>query len=619
MTDEKLCKHSVRVNKNINYNIIMSNLYQFYPYFTGVILFFIMKMKKYYKSKQKSIKYDVMVNNSIDRYDVNVNTNLDEVINNSIYTILFGGLGNQLFMLFNTISLAKKYGKKFYIHFDENYQQNYKKERNVLRKSCFDYQIFKNIDFKKIDTDKNNFKIIQEQKFMYHPIVFDKSDDNYQISGYYQSYKYFWEYKEEIKKYIYIDNTIIDKIKKIFNSYNKKILSIHIRLGDYTKLQNYHYIAPVEYYQKSLSEYDLDKYQIILFSDDSKKADEILKPLNLNYIKADDLFSSDEDQFYMLALSHVKICAASSFSLMSCYFNDIFEFVDDCEYIFPEKWFGPNGPEYNILDLTILNDTKFIEEGLLVKEFTCKNKYVVKNLKGINYDITLVSGYWVLQKNKFNNSKYNEWFNNTLTVNSPLIFFSDSISIINLVKKIRKKLPTYYVVLDMNQFVTNKYKDLFIIDNIHCPSKELNMVWNEKIFLLQKSLEINPFNSNFYCWYDAGLCLFRDRKIPEIKLDSSFLNKNKISFTNPSHIKKYEQNKLKDYGYHYVTGTAYIIPKKIIPIVTKKYKQYLDNYVDDKFLWTDQVIWTHIYNDYPELFENIGEGYGYLILKLMNY
>ena len=174
-----------------------------------------------------------------------------------------------------------------------------------------------------------------------------------------ENFKYFWDYKEEIKKYIYIDYNKINKIKNLFTSYKKKILSIHIRLGDYTKLTNYHYNAPFEYYQKALSEYNLDEYQLILFSDDSKKADEILNPLNLNYIKADNLFCDDEDQFYMLALSNVKICAASSFSLMSCYFNDIFKFVDDCEYIFPEKWFGKEGPDYNIFDLIDANNKRY--------------------------------------------------------------------------------------------------------------------------------------------------------------------------------------------------------------------------------------------------------------------
>jgi hypothetical protein len=542
----------------------------------------------------------------------------EQEINNSIYTIIVGGLGNQLFMIFNIISLAKKYGKQFYISFDENYQKHYKEQKGVLRKNCINYNLFKNIDFCKININENNFKNIQEKGYMYDEVIIDNSDDNYQISGYFQSYKYFWKYREEIKKYIYIDNDRINEIKRKFSSYNKKILSIHIRLGDYTNLQNYHYNAPIEYYQKALSEYNLDEYQIIIFSDDIKLANEKIKHLKINYINADDLFTDDEDQFLMLSLSDVKICCASTFSLMACYFNEIFNFVDDCDNIFPEKWFGIDGPDYNIFDLLLLKNTKFMEPDLLIPEITSKNNYIIKNLTGINYDITLVSGYWCLNKSKFNNYKYVEWFNNSLCINSPLIFFSDNISTINLVKKIRKNLPTYYVILDMNKFVTQKYKDLFIIDNRQSPSKELNMIWNEKIFLVQKSLEINPFNSNFYCWYDAGLCLFRDRKIPEIKLDSSFLNKNKISFTNPSHIKKYEQNKLKNYGYHYVTGT-YIIPKNIISKITKIYESYLNKYVDDKFLWTDQIIWTHIYNDYPELFENIGEGYGYAVLKLMGY
>ena len=70
------------------------------------------------------------------------------------------------------------------------------------------------------------------------------------------------------------------------------------------------------------------------------------------------MFSDDEDQFFMLSLSDVKICAASTFSLMSCYLNDIFKFVEDCEYVFPEKWFGPSGPDYNMYDILDFNNEK---------------------------------------------------------------------------------------------------------------------------------------------------------------------------------------------------------------------------------------------------------------------
>ena len=523
-------------------------------------------------------------------------TNLNKK-KNKLYTTLCGGLGNQLFQFFNLISLSKEYYMDFDLCFDRNYKKHPSSEK---------YSFFKNITFNELtNEDLINYEIYQEPEFKYNKILLNNK--NYQIKGYFQSYKYFINYKDEIKKYIYIDNDKVTQIRDKFNSYGKKILSIHMRLTDYIKHSEIHYNTPVEYYKNALEKYNLNEYQIILFSDDFKLANSMLKDLNLNYINANELFEDDEDQFYMLALSNVSVCPNSSFSLMSCYFNEIFNFVDGSEHTFPETWFAKKGPDYNIHDLIIFNHTNFIKS---------KNNFIIKNLKGINNDVTLVSGYWALNNSKFTNLKYIAWFINSLSVKSPLVFFTDSQSTIDFIKEVRKDLPTHFVLLELNEFETYKYKDLFIIDPIQCPSKELNMIWNEKIFLIQKSYNINPFNSNYYCWYDAGMCRFRDIKIPENKLNSSFLKNDKISFTNPHHVTKFEKNKLKNYGYHYITGT-YIIPRNIILRITKIYKDYLAKYVDNKNLWTDQVIWTHIYSDYPELFENISQGYGYIILKLL--
>ena len=52
-------------------------------------------------------------------------------------------------------------------------------------------------------------------------------------------------------------------------------------------------------------------------------------------------------------LSNVRICSNSSFSLMSCYLNEIYYFIEDCEYIFPSNWFGPKGPKFNMNDLML--------------------------------------------------------------------------------------------------------------------------------------------------------------------------------------------------------------------------------------------------------------------------
>ena len=125
-----------------------------------------------------------------------------------------------------------------------------------------------------------------------------------------------------------------------------------------------------------------------------------------------------------------------------------------------------------------------------------------------HYPLTCVSSYFPV-KNKHNN-KYNEWFKNSLAVNCPYVFFTSKNSI-DLIKKFRKNLLTYYIVCEIEDFYTYKYKDKMIIDPYHCPSVELNLIWNEKIFMIQKARQLNPFKSEWFHWIDAGICVFRER------------------------------------------------------------------------------------------------------------
>ena len=279
--------------------------------------------------------------------------------NEILYTKITGGFGNQLFMIFNLISLAKKYDKTPHFYFDEDYPQNYLQHRNVIRKSSQDYTLFKNITFKKLDDNiLSKFDVYEEPDYKYNEIILEK-DKNYIINGYFQSYKYFWNDRSEIKKYLHIEENMIKKIKNKLNLFEKKIISIHVRLGDYVNLPNYHPIPPTEYYKRALLNYNLTNYQLILFSDDNKNAKEYLKELNLNLVDATEIFENDEEQFYAMCLSDVIICANSSFSLMSCYMNEIYNFKENSKYILPCEWFGIEGPRYDIYDISIISDNKF--------------------------------------------------------------------------------------------------------------------------------------------------------------------------------------------------------------------------------------------------------------------
>ena len=74
------------------------------------------------------------------------------------------------------------------------------------------------------------------------------------LVGYFQSHKYFDVYKKVIFKLIKIEM----KQLAMYTIHNPSIrfdttVSMHFRLGDYKKLQDYHPILSIEYYIKALN------------------------------------------------------------------------------------------------------------------------------------------------------------------------------------------------------------------------------------------------------------------------------------------------------------------------------------------------------------------------------
>jgi len=231
------------------------------------------------------------------------------------------------------------------------------------------------------------------------------------------------------------------------------------------------------------------------------------------------------------------------------------------------------------------------------------------------YPLTMVSGYWrIINKH---GDDYLNWFENTLYVNCPFVFFG-TFETIEIAKKYRKNYPTYYIELSIEQFETYLYKDKMIIDNTHSPSVELNLIWNEKIFLIKKSIELNPYNSDFFMWYDAGCCYYRYnnptiKPFPNIQLLNN-LPKNKLIFTESQYY--FDENRVNEYNYHFICGTVYLLHKDFINTIAELYKEKMSIINTDK-IYTDQVILTHIYRDNPALFLSVGYGYGSIIPFLL--
>lgn len=229
----------------------------------------------------------------------------------------------------------------------------------------------------------------------------------------------------------------------------------------------------------------------------------------------------------------------------------------------------------------------------------------------MSYHLTCVSCFFEI-KNKHGN-KFYEWFENTLKINCPYIIFGNKSSL-EKIKKYRDGLPTHYVEIEISDFYTYKYYNTIQTHPTHCPSKELNLIWNEKLFFMEKAKNMNIFNSDYFAWIDSGICTYRDMKPPTQPFPNinnlSLLSKDKFNFTSSdSPIFKYQEG-----YYHFISAGIFVLHKDFILNFIKIFKEYCDKYLSlNDWIYTEQVILTKIYKDNKELFKQICHGYGEII------
>lgn len=253
---------------------------------------------------------------------------------------LMGGLGNQLFQIFATISNAIRTKQRFTFLHSESLGAN----GDTIRSTYW------NTLFLRLKPFLTNFlpqpmNIIREESFRYkQPNV--PTEGNNCIFGYFQSYKYFEDNYETICKMIGIQTLKNDYLVAEHN------ISMHFRIGDYKKVQHFHPILPYEYYRNSIAHIlseSTDSYDgvgpvyTILYFCENKDIDDvdiIVNRLKIDYpsivfTKASNKIS---DWGQMLTMSNCQhnIIANSSFSWWGAYFNNNKQKI----VCYPPTWFG---------------------------------------------------------------------------------------------------------------------------------------------------------------------------------------------------------------------------------------------------------------------------------------
>lgn len=257
---------------------------------------------------------------------------------------LMGGLGNQIFQIFATISYAIKSKNQFKFLNLATLGGG-----STTMRYTFWETFFVNLKPFLIAELPQNIHVIREQGFPYNALhIYEMVNRNVVIFGYFQSYKYFQENYEIIYRMLNIDKMKNDLLGTIdlSSDYLENTVSMHFRIGDYKKVQEFHPLATYTYYENSLQHFNSifpDKEFNILYFCEETDIDDVLTIIHkltakfpLYKFQRGEKSLEDWQQMLLMSCCHHNIIANSSFSWWSAYLNS----KQDKVVCYPSVWFG---------------------------------------------------------------------------------------------------------------------------------------------------------------------------------------------------------------------------------------------------------------------------------------
>jgi hypothetical protein len=271
-----------------------------------------------------------------------------------------GGLGNQMFQyaLGRALSLSKKTKLRLYVKevIDKDDHNGFEldnvfnisasiatnKDRKLVLGSRSSHKLIKLLRSKKLDFLRGG-KYIVEKSFNYQSDVFDISDNIF-IRGFWQSEKYFLEYRNTILQEFSFKSKLSEKNLAIKKQVQSCIsVSIHVRRGDYISnpsANKVHGVLSEDYYKRAIDKLDIDGALFVFFSDDANWVKNYLAPIILNsdnFIVVDHNHANESyNDMRLMSLCEHNIIANSSFSWWGAWLNTNPNKI----VIAPKNWFS---------------------------------------------------------------------------------------------------------------------------------------------------------------------------------------------------------------------------------------------------------------------------------------
>lgn len=260
-----------------------------------------------------------------------------------------GGLGNQMFQYAALRGIAAHH----------NYDWVVPKQIDYGTSNYGLFECFKMESVLEKNFGITNYNSISTGCSQFSSNFFNSCPDNINLHDYFQTEKYFKNVESIIRKDYSFKDDILESCLEVMDDLLNPIF-IHVRRGDYVKLQNFHKLCGIDYYEKSLEFFSND-CNVLIFSDDIDWCKE-------QSIFQDDRFMFSESKIFynhktysagemthwlvpyydlcLMSLCNGGIIANSSLSWWGAWLQEGINKV-----IAPKDWFGPGGSTIDTSDL----------------------------------------------------------------------------------------------------------------------------------------------------------------------------------------------------------------------------------------------------------------------------
>lgn len=248
-----------------------------------------------------------------------------------------GRLGNQMFQYASLVGIAKNMGYEHCIpdHSNATWFHRYD-NKNIITVYHQLQHIFK------LDHLNGRFGLIDGYEIDVHQHefceeLFNECPDNSSLHGHFESYKYFENADEEIRKDYSFKDQILEPALNFHTKYKTDSpVCINIRRGDFIKFQKYHAVCTEKYYFDCIEKLGVDR-QYLIISDDIDWCKKIF--VGNNFIFNDEVRDEISKAHFDMCIGSLCsdfIIANSTFSWWMAYLSN----NKNKKVYMPYPWFG---------------------------------------------------------------------------------------------------------------------------------------------------------------------------------------------------------------------------------------------------------------------------------------